>query len=330
VFGYTYHTSSSGWFDYYVLRIPRAHGILWALAPDVASHDVLGVVLVVATLAMTVVAARAVQARGDAKTIVFGAMLFAGFAAAVSSRLHIGGWINVLQPWTTFASIALAVFASRLESRAPIFAIGAGASIVLQCALFGYDPRLFVPRSGMANATARFHARVHELEERGEVLLVSQGHVTRQRHFQMSGLADVVRVDGHSPADLVAALRTRTYAAVLDDARIEGDTPPVLWPPVMLEDVADLRAPLFESYFVGERLDDSLVALPMAAPAMPRWILYPRQVPLEAVPRADLDRRHFAEMHLAERRSNAIRDGKMAPFTIEEIESLARNPDSAP
>jgi hypothetical protein len=336
--GFACERASHGWFSYYVLDMPRAHGIMWALAPDVATHElVLGFLLVGVTVGSCVAAARELRARGDRRTILFGAFLLTGFGAAVSSRLHVGGWINVLQPWTSFASIATALVASKLDERAAasrehrgarLLAIAFTGAIAAQCIALGYDPREYVPRAGMRAATARFHARVRELERRGEVLLVSQGHVTRERHFQMSALADVVRVEGHSPPDLVEALRARRFAAILDDARIAGDPPPVLWPPVMLEDVADLESPLFASYYVSERLDDEWVTLPMAAPAMPRWILLPRKLALpRSTPRDELKRLHLEEMRLASDRALELHAGKQPAYGPEDIERLAQDPE---
>jgi hypothetical protein len=316
------NATSGTWFGYYVVKMPRSHGIMWALAPDVFVHDILlGAGFVAATILVVLLAARALrEGGGDRRLIIFGAMLLFGFGAAISSRLHIGGWINVLQPWTSFAAIAAAVLVSRAKGRLAPIAYGA---IVVQCLLAGYDPRAYVPRPGMAAATAKFHDYIRDLQgEDGDVLCVSQGHLTRDRHFQMSALADVVRVEGHSPPDLLRSLRHGNYYAILDDARLKGDTPMPNWPPVMLEDVDDLRAPLFAHYYVAERLDDAWVTLPMIAPAMPRWVLLRRTTPLdEQAP--DLAARHLREMGLAERRAAALRDGKTPEFAREDIETLA-------
>jgi hypothetical protein len=124
------------------------------------------------------------------------------------------------------------------------------------------------------------------------------------------------------------ALRARRFAAILDDARIAGDPPPVLWAPVMLEVVADLESPLFASYYVSERLADEWVTLPMAAPAMPRWIMLPRKLALPpSTPRDELKRLHLEEMRLAGERARELREGKQPSYGPEDIERLAQTPE---
>lgn len=318
--------SSNGWFAYYIFNVPRAHGILWPLVGEIVQRDIAeGFLLVAATFGFVALAAQSALRRTvERATVVFASMLAAGFIAAFSSRLHVGGWINVLQPWTSFASIAIAVLAARMAEKYGLKAVLASSAFVLgQVLLWRYDPRAFIPRPGMRSATERFHARIRDLETKGEVLLVSQGHVTRERHFQMSALADVVRVEGHSPPDLVDGLRDRRFVAVVDDARGPRDQRLPLWPPVMLEDIDDLEAPLFASYFVAERLDDELVALPMVAPAMPRWVMLPRTRALEGLSHEDAKLRHQNEMRLADERACKLRDGGTPSFAAKEIEFLA-------
>src|SRR5207248_2709936 len=93
---------SGGWFGYYVIRMPAAHGFLRGLARDVLFDDLpRGFVLTLATAAALVRLARRPR---DAAWWPW--LVLAGFVAGAGSRLHIGGWLNVLQPWASFTSAA--------------------------------------------------------------------------------------------------------------------------------------------------------------------------------------------------------------------------------
>jgi hypothetical protein len=151
----------------------------------------------------------------------------------------------------------------------------------------------------------------------------ARGHVTVKRHPHVSALADVVRVDHHSPRDLVVALDNRSYAAVIDGAREDGEEVDPDWPPVLLEDFRDLERPLLEHYFVSERLDADEVSPTMPSPVHPIWIYLPRTKPLDGASMADLRKRHFGEMRLASSLASARLDGRTMWFDGRQIEDLA-------
>ncbi len=324
--------SGGGWAAYYLIRMPRAHGVMMSLAPDVFARDVpSGFLLFGVTFAAAIsVALRSLRRNVLRRDAIGGAILAAGFAGAVASRLHIGGWINVLVPWTAFAAIAVGVVASRLEEHGkkwpwagPVLC----AVVVAQLVVWSYDPRRVLPGPGSAADEARLRAEIESLERDGEVLLPSRGHITKVRHFHISALADAARVEGHSPPDLVAALRERSFAAVVDDARY-FEFRAADWPPILLEDLDDLRAPLLSSYFVARRIDYGVRPLALPSPATPAWVYRPRRTRLDVAP-AELRRRQLAEMHLAEALGMALARGLAAPFTEAEIEELAAKTEPA-
>jgi len=309
-------------FDYYVLQMPRAHGVMLALVADALGRDVtVGFVPVLATLTVIVAGVRGLlRATASRAELVFTAMLGAGFLGAIASRLHIGGWVNVLIPWTTFAAIATAVVLARLRDRA---ALGGAALLVAQLAVWLYDPNEYVPPRVARPNHAKFAALVRTLEENGPVLVPPRGHVAHERHFHIAALADTARVDGEVPARLRERIARRGYAAVLDDVRPPGETAPTNWPPILLEDFADLGPLFLRNYYVSERIDDDLVQIQLASPALPRWVYRPRRAPLGAeTPPAALRERQLREMRLAEDRAAALREGRKA-YAIEEIELLA-------
>jgi hypothetical protein len=199
---------------------------------------------------------------------------------------------------------------------------------VLQLLVWSYDPRRVIPTAAGEADEQRLRTEIELLERNGEVLLPARGHITRVRHFHVSALADVARVDGHSPADLVSALRQRSYAAIVDDVRFIN-TRSDDWPPTILEDFDDLRTPLLSGYFVARRIDYGRRPLALASPATPGWVYLPRRVPLEATP-DELRRRQLAEMNLALVRARAIAAGEVPPFGEAEIEDLAAKSETAP
>lgn len=324
---YAMHRESA-WFKYYVLDMPRAHGVLWRLAPSTLGRDlVVGFALVGATVAAGVVGLRRLRTSTLTRAeIVFSSMLLAGFAGAVASRLHIGGWINVLQPWTALASIATAVFASRLEGERkddPRVVPVVACVIVAQLAVWTYDPGSYCPPRKSRARHENFATLVRSLEQRGEVMIAARGHMTAARHPHVSALADVVGVEGHAPAELRDHLVMRSYAAIIDAARDEGDTVDEDWPPVLLEDVANLGVPLLANYHVAERLDDDTVSLALRSPVKPVWVYLPRSTPLTGASVAELRRRQLAEMRLATAIATARREGRTLWFDASRIEALA-------
>lgn len=312
---------------YYLLRMPHAHGVVIGLARGVFSRDFgSGFLLVGVTLSVPFLVALAALRRTAARRELIGAsILIAGFAGAVASRLHIGGWFNVLVPWTTCASVAIGVLASRVEvrwSRRPNVAILTVLVVLAQLVAWRYNPRNVVPRAASVASEARLLAEVRSLEREGEVMLPARGHITRVRHFHISALADVARVEGHSPEDLVEALRRRAYAAVVDDARYDGFRA-TDWPPTILEDLDDLRPVLLSAYYVARHIDYGAEPLALVSPATPCWVYRPRRAVLD-VDATELRRRQVAEMHLAEKRSKALARGEAEPFAEADIEELAR------
>lgn len=322
-----------GWAAYYLLRMPQAHGVVLGLVDVVIWRDVpVGFLLAGATVTAGVVVARALLGRrATRRETIATAILLAGFAGAVASRMHIGGWINVLIPWTTCAAVAVGVIGSRAESRYaanPWMPILAAVAVVAQLCVWTYDPRRVVPTAAGAADEERLRAEIELLERSGEVLVPSRGHLTRVRHFHISALADVARVEGHSPADLVSALRQRSYAAIIDDARYRNIRTED-WPPTILEDFDDLRPALLSSYFIARRIDYGRRPLALPSPATPAWVYLPRRTPLD-VSEEELRRRQLAEMHLADARARAAVMGTAAPFAEAEIEDLAARPTEEP
>jgi len=316
---------SHGWFSYYIFKMPAAHGITWRLLYPILIRDLgRGFLLVTGTGAACVF-----LLREKGRNLLFCAMLVAAFLAGVTSRLHIGGWVNVLQIWTSFAVVATAVFATRMEllaEKGPLAGYVAAALCsltLLQLGSIAYDPTDEIPDSQLARGMVEFESNVHRLERRGEVLVVGRGHVTHARHFQMAALVDVIQSEHGAPSDLLEALRRRRFAAIVDDAREMGSKADPLWPPSMLEDLPDVREALFENYFIAERLEEGCLPIRKHAPAQPRFVYLPRHARLEGMSPDQLKQRQAIEVALADHRTVLAVAGRTPEFGRDEIETLA-------
>ena len=227
--------------------------------------------------------------------LVLCAFVTAGFVASATSRMHVGGWPNVLLFWVAFAAPAACVLATKLEtnaSRAGILAVlGAFA---LQVGAFAPDPNESVPDDEARAYSNGVVDRVHAIEgEHGDVLMFGRGHVTRARHPHINALVDVLRAGEPLPADLTESIRARKFAAIvindMNDLRMNS----------LLGRESDLFMVVARNYFVAERFDDRAPMPVVGFPTTSRWVLRPRTEPLSLEHDALLARQ-FVEMGLAD------------------------------
>jgi hypothetical protein len=289
---------SSGWFAYYCVKLPAAHGFDSRYVTLFFVRDLsTGFLLTLATVAGVLGGA----GRAPPERVTFAAYLLAAFVASATSRLHAGGWTNVLMFWTVFACPAAACGAARAEALArstpSAKVVGAAACglFALQAGLFAPDPFEAIPSSRHRDFDEHLRARVLDLERGGEVTVLGRGHVTRERHLHITALVDVRRAGGGVPDDLNDAILTRRWAAFVVDDFAELDFGP---PGPPQSAVFDLVA---RNYFVAERFDSDAPAPVVGFAKVPRWVLRPRRVPLGLTDHAALARRVRAEMGLAER-----------------------------
>jgi hypothetical protein len=322
--------STGGWFSYYVLSVPARHGLeIRFLSLFLISDVAQAFALAGATVAAVWTSARALSRRGDASPrdvddVVFGGTLAAAFIAAGTSRLHLGGFVNVLMPWSSMACIAFAVAASRLDAIADASRRGAvlvSAAALLQLMRFAYDPDEATPTLAHVRAANALDARVHALERTGEVFLHGTGHETSRPHFHAAALQDLLRAGAALPDDVVLAFRTQRFAAfVIDDFH-----------ELTLERLirgAQLFPLVTSSYYVAERFDDRDPPPVVGWPAHPTWVLRPRARPLDGWSTPALLRRQAIEAALAEKRMRLARVGVIdAP---ESVEDEAARLDAAP
>jgi hypothetical protein len=298
--------ATGGWFSFYCLKVPAAHGMAMKYFTLFGVTDVSkGALLTLATFALGAELARAAWARARRQEValpapraILATYLVAGFLASGTSRMHVGGWPNVLVFWSTFAVPAVAVAATRLvESVRPrrgveLAVLGA---LALQVGAFAPDPNEAIPGNVDRKYPDRIAARVRELEASGDVLLLGRGHVTKKRHLHVNALVDVQRAGYATPPDLIDGFAQRRFAALIlndvEDVRMTG----------LLGWQSPLFEPVSRNYFVAERLDDRQPMPLVGYPTVPRWVLRPRKVPLETHDEKALLRRRDLEMGLAER-----------------------------
>jgi len=294
--------TTKGWFSFYCFTLPSAHGmaakyITMFFVADTSK----ALVLTIATIGAFAWLASIVRARVSRREVdappaklVLAAFLAAGFVASAASRLHVGGWPNVLLFWTTFAVPSVTALAARLESLgSKTVTCATLGAIVLQAGAFVTDPNDAVPDGAALKATRAVEARVASLEEDGDVVMMGRGHVTHARHPHINALVDLMRAGHPPPADFTDAIAKRSYAAIV------------------LNDLEDVRmitllgheSPLFEvvtrNYFVAERFDDRAPMPVVGYPTQPRLVLRPRKTPL-TIDHGALVSRQLVELGLAE------------------------------
>jgi len=329
------HGATGGWFDFYGVEMGRAHGIdlsLWngfflvdlSSAFLLASATAVMLAWLVRDLLLRPFAReRALGSARDANLAVFALALAAAFAAAASSRLHAGGYVNVLAVWSAFAGVAVAVTAAHAErvaeARGAGALVGAGLALAVVCqfAHFAYDPRDATPSSHAELDARLVEKRVRELERSGEVLLWGRGHVTAQRHFHVMALIDVMRGGLGIPETVASAIRERRYAAFVIDE----------WPELTLEGILGRRSELFDlvlsNYYVAERWDDRESDAVLGRRVHPTWVLEPRKRPIAGATFEELDRRRLVEAGLAEERMRRAQAGVPVPASTPPIEQEA-------
>ncbi|HEX4514055.1 MAG TPA: glycosyltransferase 87 family protein [Polyangiaceae bacterium] len=294
--------STKGWFSFYCLALPRAHGMAAKYITTFFIVDLSkALLLTVATLgAFAWLVARVRDRIGrrdvavDPRKLVLVAFLAAGFVASATSRLHVGGWPNVLVFWTTFAVPTFAVLATRLESLgSKTVTCVVLAATALQAGAFVPDPNEAVPDDAALVATRAFDARIAALETEGDVLCLGRGHVTRKRHPHLNALVDVMRAGKPVPADLREAIAGRRFAAIviddLDDIRMQK----------LLDRESELFSIVAGNYFIAEHIDDRAPMPVVGFPTLPRIVLRPRKAPI-ALDHDALVARQLVELGLAE------------------------------
>lgn len=227
--GYVLFTNIFGeWYAYYVYRIPAGHALLWSELIPFWTRDMLpawGVAClgVVAYLFGRDDEAQASRPRGFHVSLLVGMT-----AAAWISRMHIGGYINVLMPLHCALALVFPIALHHLIEQRRRLAVPMGAEalayaacLVQFCVLY-YNPRAFIPSQADREAGVRVVATLAACE--GPVLVPEHGYwgalAGKQSNAQAQALLDVLRSGDTATsqrllAELNAAIADRRYGAVL-------------------------------------------------------------------------------------------------------------------
>jgi hypothetical protein len=295
------YATTRGWFAYYVLWMPGAHGMSWSLVPLFFFVDLPHAwAWAIATAALVGTFVRKPSRAPD--DTVFMCFLAASFVATTTSRLHIGGWSNVLSFWTAFGSAAIAVYGARLEaaltkdsgSLNPALAALLPVVVAAQFLSCGFAPGSMIPARKTAHKFAALIEDIQELEKKGEVIAFGRGHLTTARHFHVAALIDVVTVEHAVPEAVLQAIRDRRFAAIVIDNLDD------LWIPLHPEIKGELFFAVTAGYSVAHRIDERVPPPILGWPARPRWVLVPREERLDEHDRTELVRRSLSELNLAQ------------------------------
>jgi hypothetical protein len=326
----TLELASGGWFWFYCVKLPAAHGldprsISAFFVADVPKTPlfVLGTALVLAPFVASFARRRRAPEQASWRETAFAFVLAAGVASAFALRAHRGGWANVIVVWTTLGCVAVAVVATRAEALAgEALADGAlargvpAAALVLAIVqLLGgtFDPTETAPNADDYRDAQRFRAFVRALEARGEVVVAPEGGVTAKTHAHTAALYDVLRAGGRAPADYLRGISERRYVAIVTSAPIELDCD--------YPGCVELTELTMRNYFIAAERSTTPGGT-TGSTMTPRWILRPRARPLDGLSRAELDARQAEEIGLAERRASARPRGADA-VPDDAIEQLA-------
>lgn len=326
------NAASHGWFWFYVIRMPASHGIDPRLFTVFfvldASKIFLTMGAVAAVLAFGVPAVRkalagrfapeALPSRTDA---LFFAVVGASLFVSATSRLHAGGWLNVLIFVITFGAVAVGVVGTRLARTVELEAV-LTTVVILQLVHLLYDPGEAMPNEGRVRDARIVEDRIRELEKKGEVVVAGRANLTKEPHFHFMALLDVLRMHLPVPDDLRAGLSERRYAAYVVDEFGELGFEPVLGTR------SELYELLLRNYFVAQRLDDREPPPVTGATSHPSWIFRPRQRPLTSFTIPQLERRLTIETGIAEMRMRAVQAGAAKVDDGDVVESMAEAADA--
>jgi hypothetical protein len=237
--------ASDGWFAYYAFELPSRHGIVVPVLWEFWLRDLLSHVPVAMGL---VVAAALLALRGaDRSSRSFYACCLLGVVCASWwSRLHAGGYDNVLMPVHAALAVGFAMGAMALDGwvRSTTERAALWILCLLQLVVLSYDPRGQVPDASDLRAGETLLSKVRAFE--GDVLVPWHGSLAAQAGKPATAhwmaMVDVLRAGPDETsvaleADIRDAIASRRFAAIIvDDSWFHED----------LSVHYELRGPVFE------------------------------------------------------------------------------------
>ncbi len=224
--------ATSGWFLFYTWEVPNQHALLREMLIGFWTQDILPVIPIAAIAGLILLAVLA--RRRDPGVLYLGAIVSGGVFTAWLSRLHSGGWLNVVIP--AYAALAIlfgvaihhALAWANRANNAKQRSLARGAVYVaatLQFVLLAWNPAAQVPTSMDERAGDRLVARIAELP--GTVYSPGHGYLVdaagKTSHAHVMAINDVIRGGETNVRDELAktfgaALTTRRFDYLLMDS----------------------------------------------------------------------------------------------------------------
>ena len=216
---------SGGWFRYYILELPQKHAIEKTMWIDYWSSDLAPWAIAIAAL-LYVLVGRPPSVDGEARRFYFfGTVGMLG--TAWSSRLHSGGFHNVLLPAIAWLSLTFGIglHAARVAiSELPVERRAGLSRFVLAAAIAQfiahlYDPRYVMPKPRDLVAGRRLVEILRSYP--GDVFVPAHGYLAamagKRAFAHQMALDDVLRVDDENSSNLrvaiALAIRSRRFGA---------------------------------------------------------------------------------------------------------------------
>lgn len=163
------HRASSGWSSFYILELPKGHGWHFSSLISFWTNDLLGVLGIA-----VIVASAGILGMPSGKRMWWLFVVAGVGSAAFVSRLHDGGYVNVLIPLYAVGAVLFGIGAVRLDVW--VESLKPRATIAASTLLYGAICVQFV--SLVSNPAAQVPSRAHaEAGERVEAFMRAQSGV---------------------------------------------------------------------------------------------------------------------------------------------------------
>jgi hypothetical protein len=243
------NVASDGWFFYYAFDLPGQHSARWHKVGRFWSRDVLGRLPIVAAAAVAFFA-RGRGQRPDSHRLFYACLAVGTLGASMFSRVHSGGYLNVLMPAYAGLAILFGVGVASLaggssSTRRPWLPVVVFSLCLVQFGLLRYDVRAQIPNERDRLAGERIVEMIGDFE--GEVLVPSHGYLPalagKARSAQWMAIQDILRgsdaeLKEKLDREIREAILSQRFDSIIVDA---GD-----WFPEELESAYELSEELFD------------------------------------------------------------------------------------
>ena len=280
--------ASDGWFSYFVFDVGSQHDVVEGLVKGFWTGDVwrVGVGFAVAIFGF-----REVGRRDNGTALFYGALVVGALMMSWMSRMHSGGYINVLIPVHIIMALGIGFIGGASASSGPDgerarlgwspTSVAAALLVVLQLVSLDYDHTTMLPDPNGESQGAAFVSRIGSIE--GEVLLPDFRFIQTRMKMPSHGMGmasrDLFRIA--NPEDRGRAALERSTVAALSEKRFVAI--------ILSERRTDLMPELKRHYRYLGRLQPG--ACPVAGWAIrPGYIYVPRGERVEPTVKALVDR----------------------------------------